>query len=66
MNKRCSICNHPSRPKIDRSIMNGTPYRTLAGQFGLSPSALCRHTKPLARALDARQRLEDQAHQLET
>ncbi len=63
MVKRCSICNHPTRPEIDRGLMNGTPYRSLAGQFGLSPSALCRHTKHLARTLDARQRLEDQAHQ---
>ena len=55
---RCSVCSHPSRPEIDRGLMKGVPYRSLAGQFGLSPSALCRHTKHLARQLDFQQRRE--------
>ncbi len=63
MVKRCSVCNHPSRPEIDQGLMAAVPYRTLAGQFGLSPSALCRHTKHLARALDAQQRCEDESQQ---
>ena len=63
MVKRCSICSHPSRPEIDRGLMTGVPYRSLAEQFGLSPSALCRHTKHLTRVLDAQQRREDQSHQ---
>jgi len=53
MVKRCSVCNHLSRSEIDRGLMQAVPYRALAGQFNLSPSALCRHTKHLARALDA-------------
>ena len=60
---RCSVCSHPSRPEIDRGLMQRVPYRSLAGQFGLSPSALCRHTKHLARQLDLQQRREDQSHQ---
>jgi len=48
MVKRGSICNHPSRPEIDHGLMQAVPYRTLAGQFNLSPSALCRHAKHLA------------------
>ncbi len=63
MVKRCSICNHPSRPEIDRGLMNAVPYRALAGQFGLSPSALCRHSKHLARHLELQRRQQDQSHQ---
>ena len=63
MVKRCSVCSHPSRPEIDRGLMNAVPYRTLAGQFDLSTSALCRHAKHLARALEAQRRHQDQFHQ---
>ena len=60
---RCSVCAHPSRPEIDRDLIDGVPYRTLGGQFGLSPSALCRHTKHLARHLDWEQRRQDASRQ---
>jgi len=55
---RCSVCSHPSLSEIDRGLMQGLPYRSLAGQFGLSPSALCRHTKHLALQLDFQARRE--------
>jgi len=61
MVKRCSVCNHLSRSEIDRGLMQAVPYRALAGQFNLSPSALCRHSKHLARALDAQRRHQDQS-----
>jgi hypothetical protein len=60
---RCSVCSHPSRREIDRGRINGVPYRSLGGQFGLSPSALCRHTKHLARHLDWEQRQQEQSRQ---
>ncbi len=63
MVKRCSVCSHPSRGEIDRSLMNAVPYRTLSAQFGLSPSALCRHGKHLARQHDLQRRHEDQSRQ---
>ena len=63
MLQRCSVCIHPSRPEIDRGLLQGVPYRSLAGQFGLSPSALCRHTKHLARYLDREQRRQDASRQ---
>ena len=63
MVQRCSVCSHSSRPEIDRGLMQGVPYRSLAGQFGLSPSALCRHTKHLARHLDWEQRRQDASRQ---
>jgi hypothetical protein len=63
MVKRCSVCNHPSRLQIDHGLVTGVPYRNLAGQFGLSPSALCRHRKHLARASEAQRRQEDHSYQ---
>jgi hypothetical protein len=63
MVQRCSVCSHPSRPEIDRGLIQGVPYRTLANQFGPSPSALCRHTRHLARALDWEQRREAASRQ---
>jgi len=60
MVKRGSVCNHPSRPEIDRGLRRMARLSTLAGQFGLSPAALCRHRKHLARALDAHRRREAQ------
>jgi hypothetical protein len=63
MVKRCSVCSHPARPQIDLGLMNKVPYRTVAAQFGLSPSALSRHVKHLARQRDLQQRLDDQSHQ---
>jgi hypothetical protein len=63
MVKRCSVCSHPSRPEIDLGLMHRVPYRSLAGQFGLSPSALSRHVKHLARQRHLQPRLDDQSHQ---
>ncbi len=61
--KSCSICQHPTPPEIDRGLMNEVPYRLLAAQFSLSPSALCRHTKHLARERQLQQRRQAQSHQ---
>ena len=55
MPKRCSVCTHDRRDEIDRDLMAGDSYRTLAARYHLSASALCRHTKHLARYLEARQ-----------
>ena len=63
MVQRCSVCSHPSRPEIDRGHIQGVTYRSPGGQFGLSPSALCRHTKHLARALDWEQSQQDASRQ---
>ncbi len=63
MVQRYSVCSHPSRLEIDRGLMQGVPYRNLAGQFGVTPSALSRHVKHLARQRDLQQRQEDQSYQ---
>jgi hypothetical protein len=60
MDKRCTICTHPALREIDRALMAGGSLRSLAAQYGLSVSALSRHTKHLRRALD---NAADEAHQ---
>lgn len=43
---RCSICNHPNRREIDKALVTrSASMRDLAGQFGVSRSALSRHKK---------------------
>ena len=63
MAKRCSVCAHPSQAEIDRGLLAAVPYRTLAGQFDLSLSALSRHKKHMAGRLVLDRRHQDQAHQ---
>jgi hypothetical protein len=60
---RCSVCSHPSHLEINRSLVAGATYRSLAAQFGLSPSALCRHARHLARQRQIQLRREDLEHQ---
>jgi hypothetical protein len=42
MPRRCSICDHPQRKRIDVSLLRAS-YRSVAQQFGLSESAVFRH-----------------------
>jgi hypothetical protein len=58
---RCTVCNHPSRPEIDRALLDGVPYRPLAAVHGLSASALCRHTKHLRHQLVTQERQAEQS-----
>jgi len=39
----CKPCFHPKRDQIDRQIVAGTPYRTIAASTGLSLGSLSRH-----------------------
>lgn len=39
----CTVCQHPEREVVDAAILAGTPLRDVAGQTGLSRSALGRH-----------------------
>jgi len=43
MTRRCTVCTHPKRDEIDKAIVAGASYRDVAGQFGLSKSAVERH-----------------------
>jgi hypothetical protein len=53
MDRRCTICTHPALTEIDRALQAGESLRSLAAQYGLSVSALSRHTKHLRQALAA-------------
>ncbi|MFA5112205.1 MAG: hypothetical protein WC443_12410 [Desulfobaccales bacterium] len=59
MDRRCTVCSHDSLADIDQALMQGYPLRDLAGQYGLSSSALSRHLKHLRQALA---NADDQEH----
>jgi len=43
MARPCSVCTHPERDEIDKLLIRGEPYRTIAKQFRISESAVFRH-----------------------
>ena len=43
MPQTCKICRHEKRQEIDQALLEGTPFRDIAGRFGTSKSALLRH-----------------------
>lgn len=46
MPPRCSVCDHPQRPKIDRALATeGATLRGIARQYGLDDSSVDRHKK---------------------
>lgn len=62
---RCTICTHPAISDIDRGLMAGYSFRSLAEQYGVSASALFRHTKHLARRLQMQGDHQERQHQEE-
>jgi hypothetical protein len=42
---RCTICNHPARPRIDLAIATGLSKRVVAERFGVSRDAVWRHAQ---------------------
>jgi hypothetical protein len=51
MPRTCTICTHPSREPIERSLIANAPYRHIATQYGTSTAALQRHRPHLTQAL---------------
>jgi transposase-like protein len=43
MPRRCTVCDHPERHGIDKALVTGAPYRSVARRYGLSESAVYRH-----------------------
>jgi len=43
MPRQCSVCAHASLHAINKALVAGTALRDIAGQFGLSKSAVERH-----------------------
>jgi hypothetical protein len=61
MPRTCTVCTHPERREIDRALVaRSASYRDIAGQYGVSRTAISRHTQEhlpetLARAHAAEQ-----------
>ncbi len=45
MPRTCTICNHHDRESIDRELVDGQSFRTIAHQWGVSIDALKRHKR---------------------
>ena len=43
MPRVCTVCTHPERDAINKALVDGTPYRTIAQRFAASPDAVLRH-----------------------
>ncbi len=43
MPRVCTVCTHKSRAKIEKALVARNPFRTIAGQYQVSKSALLRH-----------------------
>src|SRR5918997_4266727 len=43
MPRVCTVCCHPERVTIDQALVRGAVLRGIAGQYGLSKSAVERH-----------------------
>jgi len=44
MPRKCTICHHADRVAIDQVLVERMPFRHIAAQFGVSTSALVRHS----------------------
>jgi len=42
---KCTVCGHRKINKINEELINGTPYRTIAKQYGVGKASLQRHFK---------------------
>ena len=43
MPRTCTVCRHANRADIDKALITRQAFRTIAGQFGVSKTALMRH-----------------------
>lgn len=53
----CSICTHGQRAEIDKALLVGGSFRSIAAQFAVSASALLRHRTHIAAAVRQQQEL---------
>lgn len=57
MPRVCTICSHGRREEIDRALLAGGSFRSIAAQFEVSASALLRHRAHIAAAVAQSQAL---------
>lgn len=62
MPRICAVCNYPGREEIDRLLVEGEPYRSIAKQFTLSEAAVYRHKGHLNGALTKAKEAEAVSH----
>ena len=43
MGQTCKTCHHPNVQAIDKSLLAGEPYRSVARQYEASPPSVYRH-----------------------
>ena len=43
MSRTCTICTHPDHEDIDKALLSGQPYRSVAKQSEASPPSVYRH-----------------------
>lgn len=56
----CTLCHHEQRQEIDKALLAGKPYRTIADRWSVSKTALIRHRErhlpaKLAKAHEAKE-----------
>ncbi len=51
MPRVCTVCNHPNKVEIDRMLVEGEPYRSIAERFSLSSTSTYRHKSHINRTL---------------
>jgi hypothetical protein len=51
MPRVCTVCNHPNKVEIDKILVEGKPYRSIAKRFLLSDAAVYRHKSHLSGTL---------------
>ena len=62
MPRTCTICQHPQRAAIDKALVAGQSYRSIAQHFAASPDAVLRHKESHLRDLLAEARARQAAH----
>jgi hypothetical protein len=66
MPRTCTVCSHPARPAIEAALVAGAAYRDIAGQYGLSKSAVERHAaEHIAQHVAAAQEAREEAQALD-
>jgi hypothetical protein len=59
MPRKCSICVHEKRMRVEHALLAGEPYRDIALRFKVSRDAVARHRKHIAatvvKSLDSEQ-----------
>lgn len=59
MPRTCTACTNPHREEIDRRLLEGAPFRTIAKLYSLSPASVFRHNGHMSKTLShARQEAE--------